>query len=257
MWRLCLGLVLASCAGGSGPDPDTGAPTDTDSSDTGDTGDTDTDTGDTDSGGDTGPALPLGGFGTIEGSCGRLDESLDTSAPSLLRVGIDFGTKVWSPDALTADGQEVIADGNLGGSSLESEAIAMEVLARCELASLIATEAEILYIDAGGKKTDLLVDAWDTSVGVSVTRAFHFPPEDPYTLAEAQDLLNAKLGDVLLSSANADPSNAWTRSMLTVVAWDAQYADMVVQAWEGLDASTRSSTVVFLVETHGEDAFIY
>ncbi|TNE86025.1 MAG: hypothetical protein EP330_24125 [Deltaproteobacteria bacterium] len=158
---------------------------------------------------------------------------------------------------LTLEGQEVIADGNLGGSSLESEAIAMDLLVRCELAELLATEAEIAYIDAGGKKTDILVSVDSTAVGVSVTRAFHFPPENPYTEAEATTLLQGKLEDVLLSSANAAPSNAWTRSVLSVVAWDAQYADMVVAAWGGLDASVRDSTIIVLTETHGDDAFIY
>lgn len=237
----------------------TGQPS-TDATDSSETGDSDVDSGDSaDSGetGDTGPFVPLDGFGAINGSCGDLDDALIDAGPTLLRGSIDFGALVYTPNLLTVDGQEVIADGNLGGSSLESEAIAMEVLVRCELADLLATEGEIVYIDEGGKKTDLLVDAYDTGVGVSVTRAYHFPPEDPYTQAEAAVLLEGKLGDVLLSSANAAPKNAWSRSVLSILAYDTQYADQVVLAYEALDASVRDATIVILTETHGEDAFIY
>lgn len=247
-------LVLSGGCASPEEDDDPGLISDsgqvTDSADTGDSGST------SDSG-DTGPVVPLAGFGELSGACGLLDEALADPRPVILRTALDFGNLTYDASLLTAEGQEVIADGNLGGSSLESEAIAMEVLARCELAELIATEAEILYVDPGGKKTDLLVSVDGSGVGVSVTRAFHFPPENPYTVAEATTLLEGKLGDVILSAANADASNGWSRSVLSVVAYDAQYADVVTEAWTALDPAVRDATIVLLTETHGEDAFIY
>ncbi|MCO4745567.1 MAG: hypothetical protein KC912_12315 [Proteobacteria bacterium] len=245
--RSALLLVLLGC------NPVVPEDSSVDSEDTADTGGN-TETGDT---GPPGPVVPLAGFGTITGSCGELDDALDSSAPALLRGAIDFASKTYTVSSLTADGQEVIADGNLGGSSAESEAIAMEVLARCELATLIATETEIAYIDQGGKKTDLLVDAYSRGVGVSVTRAYHFPEGEPYTLTEAADLLQNKLGDVLLSSANAAPQSAWSRSVLSILAFDSQHADQIVSAWGSLDASVTDATIVIVTETHGADAFIY
>ncbi len=63
------------------------------------------------------------------------------------------------------------------------------MLYRCELAVLLKTEAEIVYRDDGGKKTDLLVEMDAAKIGVSVTRAYGWPPEDPYTVEDATALL--------------------------------------------------------------------
>jgi hypothetical protein len=77
--------------------------------------------------------------------------------------------------ALTAGGLEMILDGNAGGSSVYSEVFAFEWLARCELATLIKTETEIVYTDPMSKKADILVELDGRKVGVSVTRAVTFP----------------------------------------------------------------------------------
>ena len=104
-------------------------------------------------------------------------------------------------------------------------------------------------------KTDLLVTVDDVSVGVSVTRAYHYPPEEGYTEQEAADLLESKLDDVLASAANAqDP---WTRSMLHVIAYDEEHALSVQLAYQELDESLTQSTLVFLTITDGEDSEVY
>jgi hypothetical protein len=211
-------------------------------------------TGDT----DTGPAVPLDGFGAISGDCGVLDdEEWNSSAPFIFSNAIDFGEATFEDSLLSVGGQEIVADGNLNPGSLYSETFAFEVLYRCEIASLLATEAEIIYDDPDGKKTDLLTEIDGRNIGVSVTRAFHWPPEDPYTIDEGVDLLTDKLGDILISADNAADENDWERSILHVIAYDEQYADAIVQAHERLDAQAQAQIILIVTATSGSDDFIY
>ena len=90
-----------------------------------------------------------------------------------------------------------------------------------------------------------------------MTRAFQYPPGTPYTEARARDLLEGKLSDIPLSAANAAPADAWERSMLAVIAYDGQHADMVRTVWETLGADVRADTIVLVTVTDGEDAIVY
>ena len=224
--------------------------------------DTDTDTdADTDTGTDSAPepAVPLAGLGEITGDCGGL--MLDTTAtagPALYRSALDFGDALWDAAALSTGGQQILEDGGLGGSSLESEAIAFDLLYRCELASLLKTEAEITYDDPDGKKTDLIVEVDAVRVGVSVTRAYSYPPEEGMSPEAAQSLLDDKLADILVSAENASYEDAWEVSFLSVIAWDDAHADAIVAAWERVDPAVKGDTRVLLTATHGDaDDILY
>ncbi len=226
--------VLVACTGGSS---DTGATED---------GDTGTD----------GTAPVESPLGAIQGQCGVLDEGEWASDdPFLFRNSIDMVG--WDETWLSDQGRQVWDAGNLGGSSLESEVLAFEALHTCEQAQLLKTEGEITYDDAGGKKTDLLVSIDGRDVGVSVTRAYHYPPEDPFTAAEASELLASKLTDAIASAENATDSDAWERTMLHVIAYDSQYADEVELAWANLEALTRNDIIVLVTVTDGNDEAIY
>ena len=217
---------------------------------TGSVTDTDTDT-------DTGPEEPLAGQGEISGDCGLLDATeLQGADPYFFSNTLEFTAPLDETD-LTEGGLEIIEDGNLGGSSIWSEVFAYEVLFRCERAALLKTEAEILYQDTGGKKTDLLVELDTLRVGVSVTRAFGWPPEDPYTLEQATALLEDKLGDIPLSSANVTEEDAWTKQILHILAYTPKHAETVEQAWKDLDAAVTLDTVVVVTATEGDDDFMY
>ncbi|MBN2495054.1 MAG: hypothetical protein JXR96_10720 [Deltaproteobacteria bacterium] len=246
---LALGLVLGACGGSS------------DGRDGGEDAGPDAGLDAGEDGGDPGLEVPLPGWGEILGQCGELDDEEWSSSASYDFVNfIDFGAAGFVYGELSAGGRKVYDDGNLGGSSIHSEVIAYEMLYRCELAELIKTEAEILYQDPGGKKTDILVRIDERKVGVSVTRAFHYPPTDPYTLEEGLDLLRRKLEDIQASEANAAPEDAWVRSMLHVVAYDEQYADRIIQALDRLDSEEPevvADTIVLVTITDGEDDFVY
>jgi len=245
-------LVLALLAGGCGP-----ATTDDDDDSTA-TDDDDSAATDDDDSAATDDEPPLAGFGDLSGDCDVLDaKTLDGSTPMLYTNTLDLHEKVFDETLLSAGGQEVMTDGNLGGSSLHSEAFAYEVLYRCELASLIKTEAEIDYLDPTGKKTDLLVEVEGIRLGVSVTRAFAWPPEEPYTVEQATTLLEGKLGDVLLSSANVSPGDQWTRQILSVISYAPGHTLSIETAWAGIDSSIRADTLIMVTTTEGNDSYIY
>ena len=209
---------------------------------------------------DGGGSVAAPGFGTISGDCGEVSAELSDAAPSLFENHIDFANDPFDLNTdlsqLTIGGQEIIADGNAGGSSVLSEVFSYEVLARCEGALLLKTETEVRY-DQAGKITDLLVEIDGEKVGVSVTRAVGFPRDAPYTIEQARALLEDKLSDILISSANVSAEDAWVKQVLHVVAYAEQHAESVRAAWAQVDSTVRADTIVLVTVTDGDDAFIY
>jgi len=202
--------------------------------------------------------VPLPGFGMISGACGVIDAmQIQSPDPIVYRDTIDFAMDVYDRSKLSPGGQYIFDQGNLGGSSLESEIIAYEVLYRCELAKLLKTEGEIVYTDPMGKKTDLLVDIDMFKIGVSVTRAYVFPPDMPYTQQLAYDILNKKLTDIQASSANVSPQDAWPKQILHVLAYTSMHADSLEAAYATLDPAVRADTILWITVTEGMDEFIY
>ncbi|MCE9575012.1 MAG: hypothetical protein K8W52_17815, partial [Deltaproteobacteria bacterium] len=205
-------------------------------------------------------AVPLAGFGDLSGLCGILEVAdLTGPTPELFRDTLTFQRRYVDPDdrpLLTPGGLHLAETPNAGGSSGFSEIFAYEELARCELATFLKTETEIVY-DTAGKITDLEVEIDGHKIGVSVTRAVAFPFGDPYTLTTASALLTKKLGDIQLSTANVSAADKWDKQILAVLAWDDQAADTIEQAWTALDPSVKADTIVIVTSTAGDDLFIY
>ena len=245
---LCSASLFAGCTNSTPSPKDSGNETGEPSLDTGQE-----DTGQEDTGQEDTGTLEVD---IISGDCGAVAPKLVKSDSILFSNSIDFG-KAFDESLLGDGAQEVLADGNLGGSSLYSEAVSFEVLDLCEGATLLKTESEIDYQDSGGKKTDLLISIEDIAVGVSVTRAYHYPPEEGMEIGDAYTLLEDKLDDVLLSAANVAATDAWARSMLHVIAWDDVHAEAVTAAYEMLPPETTDETVVFVTVTHGDDEALY
>lgn len=245
---------LDTTTGGSTDEPGTTTAPDGSTSDSGTTAADDT----TDSGSSEGTTGPDPGLGVISGDCGLLDAmELDSPSAFTFQSAIDFGMVGFDYAMLTPGGQEIFDDGNLGGSSLHSEIVAYEVLARCDGASLLATEAEIQYTDPMGIKTDLLVEIDARVVGVSVTRAVGFPFDAPYTEMQAADLLTGKLEDILASTANVAPRDAWVKQILHVIAYADMHAQSILAAYATLPPEVTADTILVVTVTHGDDAFVY
>jgi hypothetical protein len=217
-------------------------------------------TPDTEADGSGAPLLPLPGFGTITGSCGVLDNELLSPDPSVIVNAIDFGTDPWDNPAdlglLTSGGQEMVADGNAGGSSLESEIFSLEVLTRCEGAVLVKTETEVVY-DLSGSITDILVEIDGMKVGVSVTRAVGFPRDAVYTEATASALLSRKLTDIQESTAHVSAGDRWVKQILHVIAYADQHVAAMQAAFAGLDPSIKADTILWVTRSDGNDEFLY
>ncbi|MBE7451700.1 MAG: hypothetical protein HS111_23250 [Kofleriaceae bacterium] len=203
---------------------------------------------------------PLPGFGAISGQCGVIDAAVLAADQAVWFQGeLTFATRFVDPDdraALTPGGLEVLLDDNAGGSSRYSEVFAFEWLARCELAALLKTETEIVY-DVAGKKADLLVELGGARVGVSVTRAVTFPFGSPFTPAAATTLLQGKLDDLALATTQVTAADAWSEQLLATLAYDAQHAQVLMDAWAALDPTTRRETILVVAVTSGDDLFIY
>ena len=95
------------------------------------------------------------------------------------------------------------------------------------------------------------------NIGVSVTRAFGWPPEDPYTLEQATTLLEDKLTDIPISSQNVWEEDAWEKQILHIMAYTPDHAEKVEEAWTQLSPTLKGDTVVFVTATEGDDAFMY
>jgi hypothetical protein len=201
---------------------------------------------------------PTEGYGTIAGSCGDIDlEDIEAATPQLLESTLDFSKEgAFATSELSAEGQVMAAKGNLGGSSLNSELMAFELLHRCEQAKLLKTEGEIVYATEG-KKTDLLVEIDGKKVGVSVVRAMSFPEGAPYPVDQALGVLSGKLEDIPKSSANVAAEDAWEKQVLAVIAQTPEHAKAISDAYGKLDAATKGDTIVVVSVTEGTDQFIY
>ncbi len=256
---LLLALAISGCSDGEHAPPPTssstngagGAPTTSSSSSAGSTA----------QGGAGGAApveVPLDGFGTIMGACGVLDDAeLTGQMPLHSESSLDVAAMMFDYGERSIGGKKVHDDDNLGGSSLYSEVLAYEMPYRCELADLLKTEAEIAYTDAQGKKTDLIVSIDGHRIGVSVTRAVSYPPEQPFPASKAKELLDKKLAGVLASSANVAASDAWQKQVLLILAYGDEHGDALEQAWAQVDAATKADTLLLVTVTHGDDDFIY
>ncbi|MFZ6184837.1 hypothetical protein [Nannocystis pusilla] len=217
---------------------------------------TSTTTGDTTSG-DTTTGEP-GELGVLSGDCGLIDlMELESPEPFVFTGAIDFGVVGYDYDLLTAGGQQLHDEGNLNPGSLYSEIVAYEVLARCETAALLKTEATIVYTNPMGKKTDFLAEIDGLKIGVSVVRAVGFPKDAPWTVAQADTILKGKLGDIQLSSANVAPEDAWVKQILSVVAYGPMHKESLLTAYAALDPAVKADTILVITVTDGDDAFIY
>jgi len=259
MLRLLLFAVLLACSGKDTAPPDTG---DTDS-DTGDT-DTDTDTDsdtdsdtDTDTDSDTDTDTSSSNFPSIVGDCDVLDSELADSTPHAFSATIDFSETGFNEAYLSAGGSQILNTENAGGSSIYSEVFAYELLFHCENAQLLKTETEITYQNPQGKITDILVEIDTLKIGVSVTRAYVYPPDTPYTAELAEALLTKKLNGIQESSANVAETDAWEKQILYVMAYTSEHTDQVLNVFDTLDPTLKADTILMVATTDGDDEFMY
>ncbi len=199
-------------------------------------------------------------LGTLFGACPSLGPSLGSSAPSLVRNELRFmSPERYERAALSPGGQRIFDTPNAGGSSIESEVMAYEVLHHCEGASLAATETEVRYQppDDGGPNTitDLVVTLGGRRIGVSVTRVYR-PAPMMLSDADVRAQLVTKLQGINRSSVRVLPSDRWVKQILSVFVANPTVAAQIERVWPTIDAPTRADTIVLVTATQG-GGFIY
>jgi hypothetical protein len=193
---------------------------------------------------------------SVTGNCGVLDSELTDAQSHLFTTEGSVAHCEFIPGALTPGGREILADSD-GGSATYSEVIAYELLAQCESALLLKTDSAIGYLDAGGKRAAALLSISGVRIGLSVKRAVGYPYIDPLTLANAQLLLDRALQDVIYSSANVGPEDAWAKQILVLETPSAGSRDILITAYSLASEELKSSTIVWIVVTFGDCGFIY
>jgi len=164
----------------------------------------------------------------------------------------------WSPDA-----SRMLRLPNAGGSSLVSEALAFELLARAFGASLEMTELELRYRQ-GSQMTDFAINVFGGyPLGVSVTRAYKWhrrnapyrrgsPKQLPAGLdrSEAQRLLIKKLSAINSSSRNVE-NYSWRKQLLIVFTFSHDDAALLEREYATLPLELRANTVLLVTRTNG------
>jgi len=84
-----------------------------------------------------------------------------------------------------------------------------------------------------------------------------FPRDSPYSEATALNLLDKKLADILLSSANVAPEDAWQKQILHVLVDRPEHVPVLEGVLQNIDATVRADTIVVLTVTEGSDDFVY
>ena len=152
-------------------------------------------------------------------------------------------TRAFKSMKLTKEAACIQYTPNAGGSSVESETLSFEILKKLYNARLRFTEEEVAYFPFGGSKTDYVVCLFDSVIGVSVTRAFKFNNE-PFSFDDAFVLLNKKLKGIAQSTKNT--MVRWEKQILHVWVLDEQAACSLLTAWDLLDSSLKSNTVLLV-----------
>jgi len=155
---------------------------------------------------------------------------------------------------LCPDAKRMASMPNAGGSSLLSEVLAFELLARAFGASLERTELELDYAH-GSTMTDFAITIFGGyPLGVSVTRAYKWRGglADPSGLnvAEARRLIIKKLAAINVSSRNVQ-NYRWRKQLLHVWAFTHRDAVLLEKTYSAVPASLRANTVLLITRCNG------
>lgn len=191
----------------------------------------------------------------VTGDISSVINELPNSNSSLFLNGVDFNSGFVVPDdieELSGDAQAIYTE-----TFSLSETFSMQILLQELNASLLKTESEILYTDPNGVKTDFLVNIVDFKVGVTVSRAFMFPFDDPFSFDTAVTLLSDQLENIIESSENVLPEDAWQKQILYIFTSTSDNANTLQAAYESISGLLTTDTILIITVTDGDDEFLY
>lgn len=142
---------------------------------------------------------------------------------------------------------------NAGGSSVNSEAISMEMLEVSFGARLELTEMQVRYktrCSIADYVASLELNRASgtrerTRLGVSVTRAMKYRPgPEAFTVEDAERLLRKKLSGMLDAAKHVDPLHKWDRALLHAWCQSEHVATVVKKTLHSLPAELWSDCLV-------------
>ncbi|KAG0179961.1 hypothetical protein DFQ28_003550 [Apophysomyces sp. BC1034] len=195
---------------------------------------------------------------TIHTSRGALLEFLESmrlNQPAVICTNVDIRLdKIF----LGEGARRMLRSPNAGGSSVLSEALSIELLARLFGMDLVKTETELTYRYRGRPITDYacrpprLVTRANDTLGVSVTRAVAYKRR--YTKQDATHLLTKKLQGILQSTENIiNPK--FDKQILHVWAESGANADLVKRVCRKLSLALRGNTIVLITTVNASSVF--
>jgi hypothetical protein len=128
--------------------------------------------------------------------------------------------------SLSHGANKIMEEPNAGGSSVNSEALSMEILASLSRAQLLLSEMEVQYETPQCSIADFVVSIAGRRIGVSVTRAmrYHGGPS-AYTMDDARVILIKKLRGMVDAGFCVSSEHSWEMAILHVFAQTDSVAD--------------------------------
>jgi hypothetical protein len=103
---------------------------------------------------------------------------------------------------------------------------------------------EVQYFPEGGSINDFVMNAFDTIIGVSVTRAMKYPMNELFTEQDAYSLLIKKLRGINRSSKNS--LIKWKKQILHVWVMNEHTSITLMNAWYQLEDEITTNTVLLI-----------
>ncbi|KAG0186153.1 hypothetical protein DFQ28_008255, partial [Apophysomyces sp. BC1034] len=151
--------------------------------------------------------------------------------------------------------QRLLRTPNAGGSSVESEALSIEVLNRLFGVDLLKTERELRYTTLSGPITDYSCQTtgkYRTTLGVSVTRAMAFRRR--FTKQDATKLVTKKLRGILRSS-QAVENETFDRQVLHIWTESGADATVVRRVCSKLPEEIMGNTFILITSINSKSVF--
>jgi hypothetical protein len=145
---------------------------------------------------------------------------------------------------LSNEAFRILTTPNAGGNSIQSEVLSFEFFKKYINAFLLKTEMEVQYFPEGGSINDFVMNAFDTIIGVSVTRAMKYPMNELFTEQDAYSLLIKKLRGINRSSKNS--LIKWKKQILHVWVMNEHTSITLMNAWYQLEDEITTNTVLLI-----------
>lgn len=156
------------------------------------------------------------------------------------------------------DAMKILNEPNAGGTSENSEAMSMELLARAFGAKLRHTEMALQYWPEGSKKTDYSITLPDgQAMAVSVTRAADYRGPRSFTDESAYYLLYKKLHGVIESNKNVIKPMRWKKQVLHIWASSSRIVKILRRAYRRLPSQTKANTIVVTTLVQDAEYFVF